>query len=155
MSTRTKSMLLLSGVLLLGVLLGALASGTVSNRRLARIAELRTSRGMAFVLEEVVRPETDEQRKAFREAVEEMAPGYADVFERTGTELRALNDSILAQLRPLLTVKQSERLQHYLTMRREGRLNPRHDRGRPRGQSPNRRPRRAPNDSAYRRPPTE
>ncbi len=60
MSPRTKSILLLAGVLLLGMLLGALGSGTVFNRRLAKIAELRTSRGMAFVLEEVVRPETEE-----------------------------------------------------------------------------------------------
>lgn len=155
MSTRTKSMFLLSGILLLGMLLGALASGTLSNRRLARIAELRTSRGMAFVLEEVVRPETDEQRRAFREAVEEMAPAYADVFERTGTELRALNDSVLAQVRPLLTEEQSERLKHYLTMRREGRLSPRHERVRPRGERSDRRPWRAPNDSAHRPPPMD
>ena len=155
MSTRTKSILLLSGVLLLGMLLGALASGTLSNRRLARIAELRTSRGMAFVLEEVVRPETEEQRRAFREAVEEMAPAYADVFERTGTELRALNDSVLAQVRPLLTEEQTERLQHYLTMRREGRLSPRRERIRPRGQGSDRRPRRVPNDSAHRPAPTD
>ena len=155
MSTRTKSMLLLSGVLLLGMLLGALASGTVFNRRLTRIAELRTSRGMAFVLEEVVRPETEEQRQAFREVIEEMAPAYAEVFERTGTDLRALNDSVLARVRPLLTEQQSERLQRYLTMRRDGRFGPRHDRGWPRGQSPNRHPRRVPNDSLRGRSPTD
>ena len=139
MSARTKSMLLLGGVLILGMLLGGLVSGTMSNRRLATIAELRTSRGMAFLLEEVVRPETEQQRQAFRQAVEQTAPAYADVFERTGSELRALNDSVLAQVRPLLTDDQSERLQHYLTMRREGRLGPRHDRARARGESPNRR----------------
>jgi len=148
MSPRTKSILLLAGVLLLGMLLGALGSGTVFNRRLAKIAELRTSRGMAFVLEKVVRPETEEQRQAFREVIEATAPGYADVFERTGTDLRALNDSVLARVRPLLTEQQTQRLQRYLTMRIEGRLSPRHDRSRSRGQNPtDRRMRRMPVDS--------
>lgn len=158
MSTRTKSILLLAGTLLLGMLLGALGSGTVFNRRLASIAELRTSRGMAFVLEEVVRPETPEQRQAFREVVEATAPEYADVFERTGTELRALNDSVLARVRPLLSEDQAERLEHYLEMRRDGRLGPRNERGRSRGQSqtPNhRRPRRSPVDSVPVTDPTE
>ncbi|TFG63413.1 MAG: hypothetical protein E4H28_06430 [Gemmatimonadales bacterium] len=149
MSTRTKSTLLLAGVLLLGMLLGALVSGTISNRRLASIAELRTSRGMAFVLEEVVQPANEEQRNAFRAVIEETAPEYADVFERTGAELRALNDSVLARVRPLLTQEQVERLQGYLTMRREGRFGPRNERGNPRKENPNRRrPRRVPEDSA-------
>lgn len=139
MSTRTKSAVLLAGVLLLGMLLGALASGSIFNRRLGRIAELRTSRGMAFVLEEVVRPETEEQRRAFRDVIEETAPAYADVFERTGAELTALNDSLLARVRPLLTPEQTKRLQRHLTMRRHGRFGPRHDRNRSRGSSRNRR----------------
>lgn len=156
MSTRTKSMLLLSGVLLLGMLLGSLASGTIFNRRLTQIAEFRTSRGMAFVLERVVRPESEEQRQAFREVIEETAPAYTDVFERTGTDLRALNDSVLARVRPLLTEQQATRLEHYLTMRRDGHLGPRHSRGRSHGQSPNhRRTRRLPDDSMSESGPTD
>ncbi len=131
MDTRTKSALLLAGVLVLGILLGALASGSMFNRRLGRIAELRTSRGMAFVLEEVVRPETEEQRRAFRDVIEETAPAYAEVFERTGADLTALNESMLARVRPLLTPEQTERLQRHLSMRRNGRFGTRHDRSRP------------------------
>ena len=148
MSTRTKSALMLGGVLLLGILLGALASGSMFNRRLSRIAELRTSRGMAFVLEKVVRPETEEQRRAFREVIEETAPGYAEIFERTGAELTALNDSLLARVRPLLTPEQTERLQRHITMGRDGRFGSRPERSRSRG--PNRyrrRSRRPPHDS--------
>ncbi len=148
MSTRTKSALLLAGVLVLGILLGALASGSMFNRRLGRIAELRTPKGMAFVLEKVVRPETEEQRRAFREVIEEIAPGYAEIFERTGAELTALNDSLLARVRPLLTPEQTERLQRHLTMRRGGRFGPRHDRSGSRGSSRNRhRSWRPPDDS--------
>lgn len=138
MSTRTKSALLLAGVLVLGMLLGALASGSMFNHRLGKIAQLRTSRGMAFVLEEIVRPETEEQRRAFRDVIDETAPAYADVFERTGAELTALNDSLLARVRPLLTPEQTERLQRHLTMRRNGRFGPRHDRSRTHGPSRNR-----------------
>ncbi|MFQ5528736.1 MAG: hypothetical protein ACE5FP_00140 [Gemmatimonadota bacterium] len=141
MTSRTKSALLLAGVLLLGVVLGALASGTMFNRRLATIAELRTSRGMVFALERVVRPETEEQRQAFRDLIEQTAPDYADVFERTGKELRALNDSLLARVRPLLTPEQTDRLENHLRMRRDGRFGRRRDRGRRGREGPGRRPR--------------
>jgi hypothetical protein len=125
MNARTKSALLLGFVLLLGIVLGALGSGTVFQRRMASIAELRTSRGMAFMLEEVVRPETEEQREAFRVVIEETAPAYAAVFESTGDELRALNDSVLARVSPILTPEQAQRLEEHLTMRRSGRFGPR------------------------------
>ena len=140
MSARTKSALLLGFVLLLGIVLGALGSGTIFQKRMAAITELRTARGMAFVLEEVVRPETEEQRQAFRSAIEETAPAYAAVFERTGQDLRALNDSILARVRPILSPEQVTRLEEHLSMRRRGRLGPRRDGAGPRGPGRRRRP---------------
>lgn len=148
MNSRTKSALLLAGVLVLGMVLGALASGTMFNRRLATIAELRTSRGMAFALERVVRPETEEQRQAFRELIEQTSADYADVFERTGEELRTLNDTLLARVRPLLSPEQTERLEHHLKMRREGRLGADRDRGRRGRDGPRRRHPRPSPDSA-------
>ena len=140
MNARAKSAVLLTIVLLLGVVLGALASGTVFQRRMATIAELRTSRGMAFMLEEVVRPESEEQRQAFRAVIEETALAYAAVFESTGEELRALNDSVLARVRPILTPEQTQRLEEHLTMRHRGRLGPRHGGDRQEGQPRRRRP---------------
>jgi Spy/CpxP family protein refolding chaperone len=134
MNARTKSAVLLGLALLLGIVLGALASGTVFQRRISTIAEMRTSRGMAFMLEEVVQPESDAQRAAFRAAVDEMAPAYAEVFETTGEALRALNDSVIARVRPILTPEQTERLEEHLAMRRSGRLRPR--RGGERRRSP-------------------
>lgn len=137
MNPRTKSALLLGLALLLGIVLGALGSGTVFQKRMATIAELRTSRGMAFMLEEVVRPESEEQRQEFREAIDDMAPAYADVFESTGEALRALNDSVVARVRPILTPEQTERLEEHLAMRRSGRL--RSPRGGERHRGPGRR----------------
>lgn len=77
------------------------------------------------MLEEVVRPETEEQRQAFRAVIDETAPAYAAVFENTGDELRALNDSVIARVRPILTPEQTQRLEEHLAMRRSGRLGPR------------------------------
>ncbi|MDH3297746.1 MAG: hypothetical protein OEM96_05665 [Gemmatimonadota bacterium] len=146
MTPRTKSALLLACALVIGVLLGALASGAMVNRRLATIAELRTSRGMAFVLERVVRPETEEQRRAFRDLIEESAPNYADVFARTGRELTALNDSLLARVRPLLTPEQAERLESHLRMTRGRRFGGDRDRARRGREGPNHRRSRPPPD---------
>lgn len=91
------------------------------------------------MLEEVVRPETEEQRQAFREVIDETAPAYAAVFENTGEELRALNDSVIARVRPILTPEQTQRLEEHLTMRR-GRLGPRRSGERQGGPGRRRRP---------------
>lgn len=143
MTTRTKSALLLAAMLALGMVLGGLITGSLVSRRLARIEALRTSRGLAFMLEEVVRPRDADQRAAFRAVVDAATPRYAEVFESTGAELRALNDSVMAAVRPLLDDDQARRLEEYLSMRRNRRFGPRGEEGgRPgeRGEGRRRRP---------------
>jgi hypothetical protein len=149
---RTKSALLLAAVLALGMVLGGLITGTVVDRRLTRIEALRTSRGLAFMLEEVVRPRDEEQRSAFRALVDSATPRYAEVFESTGAELRALNDSVVAAVRPMLDENQAKRLEEYLTMRRDGRFGRRGEPGARRGEPGDRRRRPPPDGGRIRRP---
>lgn len=122
MSPRTKSVVFLSGAVVLGMILGGLITGAVVDRRLDRIEQLRTSRGLAFMLEEVVRPRDAEQASAFRDIIDSAAPRYASIFDDTGERLRALNDSVMAAVRPLLDDEQSERLEKFLRLRRDGRF---------------------------------
>lgn len=141
MSPRTKSAVFLLGAVGLGMVLGGLVTGAIVDRRLERIEQLRTSRGLAFMLEEVVRPRDAEQANAFRDIVDSAAPRYASIFDETGERLSALNDSVMAAVRPLLDEEQAERLEEFLQLRRDGRFRRGPDR---RGGDPERRRRRRP-----------
>ena len=66
MTASTKSALMLFSTLLIGMLLGSLITGAVNNRRMRSLAEIRSARGLAYYLEHVVEPESDEQREAIR-----------------------------------------------------------------------------------------
>ena len=118
MRARTKSTLLLLAVLALGVVIGFLISGALQNRRLSRIAEMRTGRGMAHSIERAVEPLTDEQRDRVREVLEGAAPRFAEVFERNREETRAIMDSVMEELSTFLTDEQGEALRRHLEMRR-------------------------------------
>lgn len=126
MQTRTKSALLLLAVLALGILIGILASGLIVNRRLDRIARMRTGPGIAFFIEDVVQPETVEQREQIRAVMDGAAPRFAEIFQRTREEMDALTDSVTRELSAVLSDEQLRRLRDHLETRRP--RTPRHGR---------------------------
>jgi hypothetical protein len=131
MQTRTKSAFLLLAVLLLGVAVGILVSGLLHNRRMERIAGLRTGPGIVQLVERAVEPESEEQRARIREVMDEAAPRFADAFRRTQEEMRALSDSVMFELATILSAEQMEQLRAHMGMRR-GRSGPDAWRGRER-----------------------
>lgn len=120
MNTGTKSALLLFSTLLIGVALGSLLTGAINQRRLERLAEMRSERGMAFFLEEVVRPENSEQSEAIRAVLEEAAPQFAAAMRESREKMRALTDSVRSELDPLLTEEQRSRLDERMRIGRGG-----------------------------------
>ena len=110
MKIGTKSVLLLLATLVLGMVLGSLLTGAVNQRRLERLAEMRSARGMAFFLENAVEPESAEQREAIRAVLDDAAPRIAAAMQESRDRMRALTDSVRAELDPLLTPEQRERL---------------------------------------------
>lgn len=131
MQTRTKSAFLLLAVLLLGVAVGILVSGALHNRRMDRIAGLRTAPGIAQLVERLVEPESEEQRARIRDVMDGAAPRFAEVFRRTHEEMEALSDSVMSELETILTPQQLEQLRARMDMRR-GRPGPEEWRGRER-----------------------
>jgi hypothetical protein len=111
MTASTKSALMLFSTLLIGMLLGSLLTGAVNNRRMRNLAEMRSARGFAIHLEEVVRPESEEQREAIRAVLDEAAPKFGDAMRESRERMRSLTDSVRAELDPLLTEEQRERLE--------------------------------------------
>jgi hypothetical protein len=118
MQTRTKSTFLLLAVLLLGILIGILLSGVLVNRRMDRLARMRTGPGIAFFIEDAVRPQSDEQRARIREVLDAAAPRFAEVFDQTREELDALSDSVMLELSGVLSEDQMEELRRHLEGRK-------------------------------------
>ena len=121
MQTRTKSAFLLLAVLVLGFAIGMLVSGVLHNRRMDRIARIRTGPGIVQLVERAVQPESEEQRAQIHEIMEGAAPRFAEMFQRTQEEMRALSDSVMSELEAVLTPEQLENLEEHLLMRRRGR----------------------------------
>jgi hypothetical protein len=118
MRTGTKSAFLLLAALALGIVIGILVSGALSNRRMQRLAELRTGPGLTYFMERAVQPESDEQRRRIREILDRAAPRFAEVFDRTHEETRSLSDSVMLELSSVLTEEQMQELRSHLQMRR-------------------------------------
>lgn len=118
MTARAKSTLILFATLALGLVLGSLITGAVVNRRLDRIAEMRTARGMAFFLERVIQPESEEQREEIRAVLDHVAPAFTEEFRASRERMRTLSDSLRVALEPLLTDAQKVRLEEGMRMRR-------------------------------------
>lgn len=143
MTARTKSALMLFSTLLIGVLLGSLITGAVHNRRMRNLVEMRSARGLVHYFEDVVRPETEEQREAIRAILDEAAPKFAQAMTESRERMRFLSDSVRAELDPLLTSEQRERLDERMRIRRGGTT-----RGAPDGRRPD-------DDRHRRRPPPD
>jgi hypothetical protein len=114
---RTKSVLILSATLLIGIVLGGVISGAIVNRRLQHLTELRRPGGFAFFLEHAIQPEDEEQAAAIQAVLERMGPRFHEILERSHSEMEALRDSVHAELDPILTEEQKERLEARTHMR--------------------------------------
>ena len=118
MQTRTKSAFLLLAVLVLGIVIGILVSGVLVNRRMERIAKLRTGPGIAQLIQRAVEPESEEQKARIREVIDAAAPRFAEVFQRAHEEMRLLSDSVMAELSGILSPAQMEDLRRHMEIRR-------------------------------------
>lgn len=128
MSPRTKSILLLLVTLVLGVVLGALLNARLAQERMERIAFLRSQRGFMRFLEDVVEPESPEQRQAVRDVLRRSAQRMAEVREQHRAEMQSILDSTRTELEGVLTDRQLEQLEQRLEMHR---MNHRRGRGGP------------------------
>lgn len=115
MNDRTKSALLLGATLVIGMVLGSLVTGAVANRRLDDLADARGRMGAFFL--QAIEPESEEQAEAIRAVLEGAAPRFREVFESTREEMKHLSDSVLAELDPILTDEQKERLEKRMRFR--------------------------------------
>ena len=124
MSPKTKSVLLLLATLVIGLILGALMNGYFVRQRLDHIGGLMNPAGFGEHMEEVIQPTSDEQREAIRKILDSAAPKAIAAMRESRAVMRALNDSVKAELANILTDEQMKRLDDRTRFRRRGPFQP-------------------------------
>ncbi|MFQ5650206.1 MAG: hypothetical protein ACE5IY_09725 [bacterium] len=113
MSTKSKSLLVLFGTLVLGIVLGALSSGAIRHERMARFRHMPRQERFRHVLERIIEP-TEEQRAALEQAVQRRFEQIADLREKFEDEIFAIHDSLRNDLASVLSADQLARLEAHL-----------------------------------------
>ena len=109
-SVRTRTVLVLIGTLILGMVVGALLTGLIVRERIHHLRQLRTPAGFTQEMMQAIEPTGPAQREALRKALESHVHRMRAIRERYRKELHAEVDSMHAAAEDLLTPKQQERM---------------------------------------------
>jgi hypothetical protein len=124
MQPKTKSILLISSVLIIGIIIGAIGSTLLTkNMWKERVSRFRTPEGFTERILDRIDPDPD-KRDAVEKILLEQHQQLTKKFENTRMEMKAHVDSVLQKLKPLLNEEQMERATKILKRRP-----PRPDRG--------------------------
>jgi len=111
MTTRGRAIGIIVGTLLIGVVIGALIVGPlVARHHFRRVADLRTPKGFAERLEEIIEPDED-QAEALKPVLAKYGEHFDEVSSRHREEIKDLIDSLHAELDTILTDEQKNRLE--------------------------------------------
>lgn len=133
MNTKLKVALIIIVTLVIGVVLGASLNRAFVRHRIQRAFADRNPRGMVSFIERNIRP-TPDQREKIREILEKHRKKTADMREKFMMDMQAEFESLEAELDPILTPEQKNRL-------KRRRLSPWRDHGRfPDRRGPRRKP---------------
>ena len=104
-----KSMTIVGGTLLLGVVLGLVLQGTLQRLRNDRMGQLRHEQGFVRHMESIIRPRAD-QRAAIMPLLEATGARNQRIIDSAQAELRSTLDGMRAQLAPMLDADQRKRM---------------------------------------------
>lgn len=110
MNSRTKSVGIIIGTLLAGILLGSVITGAVYQNRAEKQERLRKPGGFVEHLEEMVDPHDEAQWQTIYPIVEKTGRRHREIMNGARTALNASFDSMLVELAPHLDADQMERL---------------------------------------------
>ena len=106
MTARTKSILLLLGTLLIGMLLGVFVHTLMVEDRIERITSLRSQAGFVRFMENMIEPTDDAQHKAIRDVLDETAEKLNVHHAESRETVQEIMESFRASLDSLLTEEQ-------------------------------------------------
>ena len=117
MQTKTKSILVLTGVLIIGIIIGALGSSLLrKNIWEDRVSRFRTPEGFTQRIIDRINPDPD-KREAVEEILLDQHQKLRLKFEHTRLQMEVHVDSVLQKLEPLLNEEQFERAKRVLRRR--------------------------------------
>jgi hypothetical protein len=117
MNTKAKSIYVLIGVLILGIIIGALGSSLLTRHMWKdRISYFRTPEGFTERILDRIDPDPD-KREAIKNILMEEHKKLTQRYEQSRIRMKAHTDSVLLELKPFLTEKQLERAAHFLKRR--------------------------------------
>lgn len=119
MRIETKSAVILLVTFLLGGLVGVLAMGAISQRRTARVAEIR-ERGLAMQLERLIEPRDEAQRRAIHAVLSAAAERNRATMENAREQIRGNLEQMQEELKPILDADQRARLEEAAARFRRG-----------------------------------
>ncbi|MDQ8181271.1 hypothetical protein [Pelagicoccus sp. SDUM812005] len=111
MKPRSRSLLILSTTLLVGMLLGALVHARFFEKRVKRMHRLSTPEGFVESYVRTIEPSSPEQEQAVREVVAVVAGEVVESIRANREENGRRMDAMVEQLEPLLDEVQKQRLQ--------------------------------------------
>lgn len=110
MTARTKSILLLLGTLLIGMLLGVFIHALMVENRIERLTSLRSQAGFVRFMDKMIEPTDDAQREAIQAALEDAAAALNAHHTESREALEGIMGTFRASLDSLLTEEQLEAL---------------------------------------------
>jgi len=117
MNTKAKSIFVLTGVLIIGIIIGALGSSLLRRSMWEeRVSRFRTAEGFTERILDRIDPDPD-KREAVKNVLIEQHKNLAQKFEHTRLQMEVHVDSVLMRLEPFLTEEQLERAEHVLKRR--------------------------------------
>ena len=113
---RFRAILVLTGTLLLGIVLGVLLTGYIVRQRFAVLELMREESGFVQIVEDAVEP-TPEQQEAIRPILRDAREGMIDNLTTMRSRMAAHIDSTLERLDPHLDDEQMARARDVLRVR--------------------------------------
>ena len=115
MTTKVKTLIILLSTLVIGVAVGALASGALRDRREHEIHRMPPHHRFLRSMHEIIQP-TEGQADALDNILDRRSKQLSELNERHQSEVFAIMDSMRTELASVLTDEQRTRLETQLTM---------------------------------------
>jgi hypothetical protein len=117
MNTKTKSIVVLIGVFIIGIIIGAFGSSLLTHHMWRdRVSRFRTLEGFTERILNKIDPAPD-KREAVKNVLIEEYRKLNHIYEQSKIQVEMHTDSVLAELKPLLSEEQFERARHFLKRR--------------------------------------
>ncbi|MGQ9604127.1 MAG: hypothetical protein ACUVUU_07920 [bacterium] len=111
MNLQLKSALIIIVTMIIGILIGTFIVAPLAARRyLAMMETLRHRAGLAYGIERMILPDRS-QKEYVKPVIRKYSERFEMLFQKHRKDVQALVDSLEAELNPLLTEEQKQRLE--------------------------------------------